>query len=129
MGLFRRAPRSRFPADMLQWLEIFGRNKLDPHSGIDGADLWSRVASLHEYASDDRDGFLSGLQAVVAGDRGGLATLGAAHLVWELYSGQALDIPAALPLIDAGIEFKLSRGLPTAALTGYEMRRLHQIRR
>lgn len=113
---------------MVQWLGIFGRNKLDPHSGIDGADLWSRVASLHAFASEDQEGFLSALRAVVEGDRGGFATLGAAHLVWELFGGRALDIPAALPLIDAGIDFKLARGLPTAALTGYEMKRLQQIR-
>ncbi len=37
-------------------------------------------------------------------------------------------LPAALPFIDGGIDFKLSRGLPTASLTGYEMQRLVQRR-
>ncbi|HZN74174.1 MAG TPA: hypothetical protein VFC00_21100 [Micromonosporaceae bacterium] len=114
---------------MLRWLEIFGRYSLDmQHSGIDGGDMWERLGPLHEYATSDRAGFLAELQAVVAGDQGGFATFGAARLVWEMYSGDSLHIPAALPLIDAGIEFKCSRGLPTMMLTGYEMQRLAQIR-
>jgi|KBSSwiStaDraftv2_1062776.scaffolds.fasta_scaffold651322_2 hypothetical protein len=130
MGLFSRAPRSRFPADMVRWLEIFGRHSLDPQrSGIDGGDLWSRLAPLHEYCGSDREGFLAELAAVVAGDRGGFATFGAARVVWEMFSGEALNIPAALPLIDAGIEFKLARGLPDLMLTGYESQRIAQLRR
>lgn len=128
MAMFRRTPRSPFPVDMLRWLEIFGRYSFDrQRSGIDGSDMWSRLGPLHEYATNDREGFLTGLRAVVAEDRGGFATFGAACVVWELCGGDALRIPTALPLIDAGIEFKRSRGLPTMMLTGYEMQRLAQI--
>jgi len=125
MAIFGRA-RSRFPADMLRWLETFGRYTLDVHSGVDDGQMWTRIASYHEMARTDPDGFLTDLQAVVAGDRGGLATFGASRVVWELFGGEALRIPAALPLIDAGIAFKRSCGLPTAALTGYEMQRVHR---
>ena len=129
MGLFRRSPGSRLPADTLRWLETFGRYSFDmQHSGIDGGDMWNRLGPLHEYATSDREGFLAELRAVVAGDQGGFATFGASRVVWEMYSGEALKIPAALPLIDAGIDFKLSRGLPTAMLTGYEMQRLVELR-
>jgi hypothetical protein len=114
---------------MVRWLELFGRYSFDvQHSGIDGDDMWRRFGPLHEYATSDRDGFLAELHGVVAGDQGGFATFGAARLVWEMYSGDCLHIPAALSLIDAGIEFKLARGLPTFMLTGYEMERFAQIR-
>ncbi|MEU7588457.1 hypothetical protein AB0A95_19460 [Micromonospora sp. NPDC049230] len=129
MGIFKRAPRSPFPDDMFGWLEVFGRYEFDAHgSGIDGGNLWQRVGQLYEYAMSDREGFLSGLRAIVATDQGGFATFGAARLTWEMYGGEALGIPAALPLIDGGIEFKRSRGLPTALLTGYEMQRIDQLR-
>ncbi|MEV0006397.1 hypothetical protein AB0H28_29515 [Micromonospora sp. NPDC050980] len=115
---------------MLRWLEVFGRYSFDVHnSGIDGDDMWNRLGPLHEYATRDREGFLSALRDLVAGDQGGFATFGAARLVWEMYSGDALHISSALPLIDAGIEFKKSRGLPTLMFTGYEMQRLDQTRR
>ncbi|MDG4772208.1 hypothetical protein [Solwaraspora sp. WMMD792] len=108
---------------------LFGRYSLDAqHSGIDGGDLWRRVGGLYGHATGDREGFLAGLQAVVADDRGGFATFGAARLVWEMYGSDALRIPLALPLIDAGIEFKRSRGLSSAMLTGFEMERIAQIR-
>jgi hypothetical protein len=127
--LFSWANHSRFPADMPQWLEKFGRSALDTqHSGIDDPELWRRLPPLYEYATSDRDGFLAELRGIVAKDRGGFATFGAAHLVWEMFSGDALRLPAALPLIDAGIEFKRSRGLPTAMLTGYETQRLAELR-
>lgn len=129
MGLFRRTPRSPFPADMLQWLEVFGRYSLDvQHSGIDGQDMWSRLGPLYEHATGDPEGFFVALHAVVARDEGGFATYGAARVAWELLGSDCLRIPAALPLIDAGIDFKMSRGLPTAMLTGYEMDRLGKLR-
>ncbi|MFG1917502.1 hypothetical protein [Micromonospora sp. NPDC048898] len=129
MGVFRRAPRSPFPDDMFGWLEVFGRYEFDAHgSGIDGGPLWQRVAQLHGYATSDREGFLAELQALVATDQGGFATFGAARLAWEMYGSDVLGIPAALPLIDGGIEFKRSRGLPTAMLTGYELQRVDQLR-
>ncbi|BCJ73765.1 hypothetical protein CS0771_33090 [Catellatospora sp. IY07-71] len=129
MGLFNRAPRPRLPADMPQLLETFGRYWLDEHhSGIDGGELWSRLGKLYEYARSDRTGFLRELGAITAADRGGFATLGAARLVWEFFDSDARRDPATLPFIDAGIEFKLARGLPNAMLTGYEMRRLAELR-
>jgi hypothetical protein len=115
---------------MSRWLETFGRYSLDAqHSRIDGSTIWDRFGPLHEYATGDRDGFLAELHAVVAGDQGGFTTFGAARLVWEMYSGDSLRIPAALALIDAGIEFKLSRGLPNSMMTGYESQRLAEIRK
>ncbi|MFD0580717.1 hypothetical protein [Dactylosporangium darangshiense] len=41
-----------------------------------------------------------------------------------MYSDRALDMPAAWPLIDAGISFKSARGLPMESLSGYELQRL-----
>ncbi|WP_326552585.1 hypothetical protein [Micromonospora sp. NBC_01813] len=111
---------------MLRWLDVVGRSWLDPQRG--GIDDWSRFGQLYDYATRDREGFLAELQALVAGARGGFATLGAARVVWELYDGDALRIPSAWSLIDAGIEFKRSRGLPAIMLTGYESQRLAQIR-
>lgn len=129
MRLFRGESRPRFPADMLRWLELFGRYSFDPiHSGVD-ASVNDRLGSLYEYATGDREGFLTELRSIVAADQGGFATYGAARLVWEMFSADVLRIPAALPLVDAGIRFKLARGLPTALLTGYEMDRLFEIRR
>ncbi|GIF77863.1 hypothetical protein [Asanoa siamensis] len=128
--MFRRDRRPRLPDDMPRWLERFGRHSFDvTRSGIDGGDMWDRIGSLHGWATSDRDGFLTALRAVVAGDQGGFATFGAARLVWEMYGCECLRIPGALPLIDAGIEFKRSRGLPTAMMTGYEMQRVHEIQK
>src|SRR5262245_47578919 len=128
MGLFRRAARSRFPREMLRWLEDFGRFSLDVHlSGIDAAEVSSGLPALYEYAIGDRQRFLAELQALVTADQGGYATYGAARLVWEMYGSECLHIPAALPLIDAGIEFKRSRGLIPGMFTGYERERLAQI--
>jgi hypothetical protein len=118
--------RSGFPADMRQRLELLGRFQLDTRgSGISPGEVWpTAVAPFMRPATDDPDGFLAALRAFVAGDRGGFATLGAACLVWEAYGSRALNMPAALPLIDAGIDFKIARGLSTGNLTGYEMNRL-----
>jgi len=129
MRLFRRRPRSRFPADMAAWLQTFGRYRLDQTtSRVGGAGLWERIGPLYEDAKTDPDGFLADLAVVVAGDRGGFATLGAAGVVWELFGADALEIPAALPLIDAGIAMKTARGLPGLAFTGYEMQRVRTLR-
>jgi hypothetical protein len=114
---------------MRRWLERFGRYSFDVHhNGIDGSGMWDRVGALHELATSDREGFLAELTAIVADDRGGFATFGAARLVWEMYGSESLRIHAALPLIDAGIDFKCARGLPTGMLTGYERQRLDEIR-
>jgi hypothetical protein len=128
MGLFRRTPRWTFPADMWPWLETFGRYSLDMfRSRIDSRDVGSHLPSLLDYARADREGFLAELTDFVAGDEGGFATFGAARVVWEMFGTECLSIPAALPLIDAGIEFKRARGLPGGMFTGYEMRRMEQI--
>ncbi|MEV6851131.1 hypothetical protein [Actinoplanes sp. NPDC051411] len=126
MRLFRRGPRSRFPADMTAWLETFGRHRLDSSSiRVDSDTLWRPLPVFLEDAKADPDGFLTDLAEFVAGDRSGFVTLGAAGLVWELFSGDALRIPAALPLIDAGIAMKRERNLPGLAFTGYEWERIH----
>ncbi|MET8195516.1 hypothetical protein ABZU22_17035 [Micromonospora sp. NPDC005222] len=129
MAFVRRPPSSPFPDDMVRWLDLFGRYSFDVHgSGIDDSSMWERVGSLYRYATSDREGFLAALGDLVADDQGGFATFGAARLVWEMFSGDALTMPAALPLIDAGIAFQAARGLPVALLTGYEQQRLQQIR-
>lgn len=121
----KQAP-PRFPADMLERLELFGRAELDiRNSGIDTGDLYARcVAPFYEDSQADPDGFLAGLRALVADDEGGFATYGAARLVWELYGDRSLTHPSALALVDGGIDFKVDRNLPTAMLTGYEHQRL-----
>jgi hypothetical protein len=130
MGLFSRRRRSRFPADMPRRLESFGRYEFDPrNSGIDGG----RAARecLVPFARDaqaDPDGFLAELREVVGSVRGGFVTFGAARLVWEMYGGRALEMPAALPLIDAGLDFKIARGLSDLRFTGYEHERLERRR-
>ena len=111
---------------MPQWLELLGRYEFDPMtSGLDGGEIATRcVVPFLEDAQADPDGFLADLRALVAADRGGFATFGAARLVWELFSRKALRLPAAWPLIDAGIEFKRARGLPALSLTGFEQQRM-----
>lgn len=127
--MFRRRPRSRFPADMAGWLETFGRHRLDQMtSRVGGAGLWERLGPLYAEAKADPEGFLGDLAAFVAGDRGGFMTLGAAGVVWEIFGEEALRMPAALVLVDAGIAMKQARGLPDRAFTGYEMRRVRALR-
>ena len=129
MRLFRRGPRTRFPADLAAWLETFGRCRLgQTTSRVGGASLWERLGPLYDGAKADRDGFLVDLAALVEGDRAGFATLGAARVVWEIFGEDAPHIPAALSLIDAGIAMKTARGLPGLAFTGYEMRRVRTLR-
>ncbi|GHJ48940.1 hypothetical protein Cs7R123_62820 [Catellatospora sp. TT07R-123] len=133
MRFFRRAPRSRFRADMLQWLDAFGRYQLDPQrSNVppeSGMNPWDWFGWLWEMMKEDPDGFFTDLRTIVAEDRGGFATYGAACVARELLSGEGREPPAALALIDAGIEFKLARGLGSFSLTAYENRRLMETRR
>jgi hypothetical protein len=113
----------------MKWrMEQFGRYEFDPQgSGINDIDIWSQyMGPFYEYATADPDGFLTELRAVVADDRGGFATFGAARLVWEMFSDRCLQIPGALPLVDAGIDFKIARGLDGLRMTGYEQQRLHE---
>ena len=114
---------------MLERLEFLGRVRLDSMShGMDSSHLWEY--SLSPFTEDlraNRDEFLADLLALVANDQGGFATFGAAHIAWEMYGGDCLNIPAALPLIDAGIDFKLARGLsPSVHFSGGEKDRLAQ---
>jgi len=120
----------RFPADMLQLLDLFGRSELSVHtSGIDTSDFIQRVmVAYYEYSQSDPDGFLADLRAVVAGDEGGFATYGAARLVWEYYGEESLRMPAAAPLVDAGIDFKVARNLPGMMFAPYEQWRLDERR-
>lgn len=123
MRWFSRTRASRFPADMLRRMETFGRYEWEPHSSDLGAgEVRSSVAPFRTDARTDPDGFLADLRTAVAGDLNGFATFGAASLVWELYGAEAVRTPAAWPLIDAGIDFKLVRGLP-CGLTGHEWQR------
>lgn len=124
----RRTQPPRLPEDMRQRLEVFGRHQLDPiGSGVKTDVYTSCVVPFVDYinaSGAEQEHFLRELRAAVAADQGGFATYGAARLTWELFGEKALQLPAALPLIDAGIEFKLARGLPPAmTLTGYELRR------
>lgn len=131
MARSRRATPHRFPIDFLQQLALFGRYELDPHgSGVDGNEVTHTCiipfVDMIQADEAEQESFLRDLHALVAGDQGGFATYGAARLAWQLFSDKALQLPAALPLIDAGIAFKLARGVPPGMiLTGYEMQRFH----
>lgn len=127
------SPQARFPGDMLHRLEQLGRHALDPMGRGASVDVNSfcviPFAGYIQADETEQERFLRDLYAVVASDRGGFATYGAARLAWELFGGKVLRLPAALPLIDAGIRFKLARGLPPAlTLTGYELQRFSQWR-
>ena len=124
---FSRRGGPRFPSDALARLELYGRFEMDPQGcGVEASHVWEHCMRpfVLDSGSSDRDAILVALHAVVAGDRSGFATYGASCLAWELCTGDILEIPAALPLIDAGIAFKLDRGLSHVHLKGYEMERL-----
>jgi photosystem II stability/assembly factor-like uncharacterized protein len=129
MGLFRRTP-SRFPADMLEWLDTYGRHRLDRWtSGIDGGAIWGRLEPLLEELRRDPDGFLADLEELVAGARGSFVTLGAGGLAWEaLNHDDPFRFPAAGRLIDAGIAFKVARGLPSDVFAIYETERWLEVK-
>jgi hypothetical protein len=113
-----------------RWLELYGRYQFDVlHSGLGGREIDDQIVPLYQYATSDPESFLSEQRAVVREDEGGFATFGAARLVWDMYAEDSLRDPRALPLIDAGIEFKRARDLPSWSLTPYEMERLQQIHR
>lgn len=113
---------------MLARMDLLGRFELDPlGSGIDSMRISETcIIPFFEDAKADPEGFLTDLFALIGQDRAGFPTYGAARLVWEIFGSKCRTMPAALPLIDAGIDFKRARGLPTAMLTGYEMERLLQ---
>jgi hypothetical protein len=127
MRLFGR--RRRFPRDMVERLELFGRYEMDPwSSGLDGGDLAQQcIIPFLEDAQGDPESFTSELRDLVAGDRGGYATYGASRLVFELLS--EYRTAGALALLDAAIVFKRTMGLPIAHLNGFEMERWRQTSR
>lgn len=111
---------------MSDWLEKFGRYELDPFdSRIDGMEIVTRFDGLRDYAIADPGRFLAELEAAVAGDDGGFATFGAARLVWQMLD-DALDRPAAQRLLEAGLDFKLDRGLRPESLNNNERTLLHR---
>jgi hypothetical protein len=124
MGWFGRKRRSRFPADMAARLEMLGRFEFDAHgSGIDSGVVYPEcIAPFRGQATEDRDRFVADLRAFVADDAGGFATYGASCLVVEL-AGTDVRTLDALALLDAAIEVKRLRGLPSAMLKGYEWQR------
>jgi hypothetical protein len=130
MGIFRRGPRPIFPPGMSRWLDQFGRYSADPsHRGREELKEEEMLPYCYERATADPDRFLAELEALVANDEGGFATYGAARLAFEMFGGsEMLTMPAALPLLDAGIDFQLARGKAPAMLRGYEFERFSQIR-
>jgi hypothetical protein len=116
---------------MLHQLELFGRYTLNPMtSGVDGSAIWSCIIPHYDEFQADPAAFISELNAVIASDNCNFATFGAARLVWEMYSSRINDIPSAIPHIDAGIEFKVARGMiQMSDMTGYEVDRIVERRR
>jgi hypothetical protein len=115
---------------MRKLLDEFGRYYFNMGtSGISLSRTWQNLMyPLLQDAQTNRDGFLTDLQTVIADDNGGFATYGASRLVWDMFGSSCWNIPAALELIDGGIDFKLARNLPPGRFTGYEWRRLSERR-
>jgi hypothetical protein len=124
MRWFGRKSQSGFPADMARRLEMLGRFEFDVHgSGMDSGLVYPEcIAPFRDQATEDRDGFIARLRAFIIGDEGGFVTYGASCLVVEL-AGMDVRTPDALALLDAAIEVKRVRGLPSATLKGYEWQR------
>ncbi|MFC7762613.1 hypothetical protein ACFQY4_34640 [Catellatospora bangladeshensis] len=110
---------------MLQRLEMLGRFTLGrQESRIDSGEVWRRcLAPFLDEARADPDGFFGELGELLRGDAGGFAALGAGQLAWEALSDESLTNPAVAP-VDAGIDFKLARGLTRYDLAPYEVGRL-----
>ena len=117
-----------FPADMLQRMDLFGRYEFDSFDGgIEGDGIWPYcVCPFLEFAQADPDGFLIALRSVVRGHEDSFATYGAARLVWELLGVEGIRRPTALPLVDAGIDFKMARDLPLPRFAPDEMNRIEE---
>ncbi|MDX6261941.1 MAG: hypothetical protein QOH84_3629 [Kribbellaceae bacterium] len=124
MGWFSRKSRSRLPADMTRRLELLGRFEYDVQgSGVDAGEIYPNcIEPFVGYMSEDGDGFIAELRNFAADDEGGFATYGASCLVVEL-AGMNVRTPDALALLDAAIEFKRVRRLPSGMLKGYEWER------
>ena len=104
MSWFTRIPKkrlpSRFPRDMVALLEHFRRDESTPGGLLDPFErmklIGSVLAPFVQDANSDPHGFFTDLQSVVAGDSGGLATFGAARLVWELLYPEVRNNPPRL---------------------------------
>ncbi|GHH56005.1 hypothetical protein [Lentzea cavernae] len=125
MSWFSRKPRSRFPSDMAQRLEMLGRFEFDVHnSGVDSADIFPYcLEPFWPIAQEDPIGLLADLREFVKDDDSGFVTYGASRLARELVDKEHLSTPDALALLDGAIEFKRMRNLPSAMLTGHEWSR------
>ncbi|MEU6151486.1 hypothetical protein ABZ816_15960 [Actinosynnema sp. NPDC047251] len=106
-------------------MEMLGRFEFDVHgSGIDSIAIHPTcIAPFWGYVEEDPVGFMCDLRGFVADDEGGFATYGASCLVRELVRGELLTTPDALAILDAAIEVKRVRRLPSAMLKGYERTR------
>ena len=124
MSLFGRRKVSRFPAEMGQWLDEFGRKQLGVvDSGLGTTDIEMLMADLYFDAQADPAGFATDLRAVVAADTGGFAVLGASRLLLDMF-GHYDGWPAgSVAILDAAIENKRRRGPGMDMLTGYERER------
>lgn len=123
MGWFSRKPRSRFPADMANRLEMLGRFEFDTiSSGVDSTEIWPYcLQPFSQEAQDDPAGLVTDLLEFIRGDDSGFVTYGASCLVLELLPEKTWqNSEDALALLDAGIEVKRVRNLPSASLKGYE---------
>lgn len=124
MGWLRRTTGIRFPADMPRRLELLGRFEMDHvGSGVDATEIYPTcIAPFYEQAKADPQAFVSALLATVRDDTGGFVTYGASCLVVELL-GTDQKFGDALDLLDRAVAVKRDRGLPSAALKGYEWTR------
>ena len=113
---------------MLQRLELYGRFEYDRQSsGIDGSSMWTDcIQPFADDARADPEGFSADLLALIAGERTGFATFGAYRVAFEILFDGYLEHPSAVRLMDAGIDFKLARGLAPLHFNGFERSRLEQ---
>jgi hypothetical protein len=123
MRWMTRGRRSRFPADMIQRLDVMGRCEMDSAgSGVDPAEVAQTIVQFHAYSQADPGEFLAELRALVVDDSGGFATYGASRLVYEYFGSDARS-PDALAILDKAIAFKRERGLSQRHMRGYELSR------
>ncbi|MFD4673617.1 hypothetical protein ACFWNN_28095 [Lentzea sp. NPDC058450] len=111
---------------MARRMEMLGRFELDSTSaGVDSGEIWPYcLEPFLDGVTNDTAAFLADLLAFVQDDEGGFATYGASTLAPNLLTEEKWQThDDALALLDAGIEFKRARNLPSAMLKGYEWAR------